>query len=71
MITAELTQEELLQRGYKALREELGLVDMIRFLQLLRPGKGDYTAERHQWLDGDDVESIYQSILKRRSEKKG
>jgi hypothetical protein len=26
-------------------------VDAIRFIQYFSPGKGDYTEERHQWLD--------------------
>ncbi len=29
----------------------LGVTDTIRFIQYFSPGKGDYTKERHQWLD--------------------
>lgn len=42
---------ELRQQGYKALIKSLGVVGTIRFLQQLEVGYGDYTKERHQWLD--------------------
>jgi hypothetical protein len=42
---------ELRKRGYQALVDSLGVVGMIRFLQQLEVGYGDYTTERHQWLD--------------------
>jgi hypothetical protein len=53
-----MTDEEILQAGHDALVRELGLVGMIRFLQMLRPGKGDYTAERHAWLDKLSIDDI-------------
>jgi hypothetical protein len=34
-----------------ALINSLGIADTIRFIQYFNPGKGDYTKERHQWLD--------------------
>ena len=45
------TQNEVLDRGYKALVDALGVIDAIRFIQHFHPGYGDYTKERHQWLD--------------------
>ena len=42
---------ELRQQGYQALIEALGVVGAIKFLQQLEIGDGDYTKERHQWLD--------------------
>lgn len=42
---------ELRKQGYQALVDSLGVVGMLRFLQQLEVGYGDYTAERHQWLD--------------------
>jgi len=48
---------ELRKQGYQALVDSLGVVGMLRFLQQFRflqqleVGHGDYTAERHQWLD--------------------
>ncbi|NJK51582.1 MAG: hypothetical protein HC936_00325 [Leptolyngbyaceae cyanobacterium SU_3_3] len=45
------TQNEVLDRGYKALVDALGVTDAIRFIQHFSPGYGDYTKERHEWLD--------------------
>lgn len=44
-------QNEILDRGYKALVDALGVIDAIRFIQHFSPGYGDYTKERHEWLD--------------------
>lgn len=46
-----MTPTELRKRGFKALVDALGCVDAVRFLQQYAPGDGDYTQERHQWLD--------------------
>jgi len=46
-----MTLAELRKQGYQALVDSLGVVGMLRFLQQLEVGHGDYTAERHQWLD--------------------
>ncbi|WP_263971195.1 hypothetical protein [Leptolyngbya sp. PCC 6406] len=35
----------------KALIDSLGVANTLRFLQQLGVGYGDYTQERHQWLD--------------------
>jgi hypothetical protein len=61
-----MTPEEICRVGLEALRRELGLVGMIRFLQMFETGKGDYTAERHQWLDQMDLDTIVEEIAKRR-----
>jgi hypothetical protein len=53
------TLDEVRQEGLQALRERLGRADMIRFLQQFETGSGDYTRERHEWLDKltlDDIE---------------
>jgi hypothetical protein len=46
MSTLRRTPEEVRTLGLDALRNALGTVDMIRFIQLYSPGTGDYTAER-------------------------
>jgi hypothetical protein len=66
MTTETLTSEEIRRRGLEALRRELGLVGMIRFLQLFETGKGNYTEERHQWLDQLTMDDILADIRKRR-----
>jgi hypothetical protein len=45
------TQNEIIKQGYDALINSLGVADTIRFIQYFSSGKGDYTKERHQWLD--------------------
>jgi hypothetical protein len=60
-----MTDEELLAAGFDAVARQLGLVGFIRFVQILRPGSGDYTAERHSWLDGLTIEDLVQGISRR------
>lgn len=42
---------EIRQQGYQALINALGVAGTLRFLQQLEVGYGDYTKERHQWLN--------------------
>ena len=42
--------------------DQLGPVGMTRFIRIRRPGTGDYTAERHQWLDKLDRKTILEGI---------
>jgi hypothetical protein len=49
---------EIRKQGYKALSDSLGVVGMLRFLQQLEVGYGDYTNERRQdELTLDDFQS--------------
>ncbi|AHJ26745.1 hypothetical protein BMF81_01052 [Nodularia spumigena UHCC 0039] len=52
------TQNEIIQQGYDALINSLGVADTIRFIQYFHPGKGDYTKERHQWLDQKTLANV-------------
>jgi hypothetical protein len=56
------TQQELVRQGYQALVDTLGVVDTIRFIQHFSPGQGDYTKERHEWLDQISLEDIFTSM---------
>lgn len=60
------TQDEIIRQGYKALVNSLGVVDAIRFIQHFTPGQGDYTEERHEWLDQTPLEDILTSMRQRR-----
>ncbi len=51
----------------KALLASLGTAGMVRFLQQEEIGEGDYSIERHQWLDGKDVASLAEQIRRSRS----
>jgi hypothetical protein len=57
-----MTLEEIRRAGLEALRRELGLVGMIRFLQIFETGHGDYSVERHAWLDQMDLDTIVAGI---------
>ena len=55
--------EQIRQEGLKALKEKLGPVGMIKFIQMYSDGKGDYTKERKQILKDitiDDFEKFLQ-----------
>ena len=52
------TQNEIIKQGYEALINSLGVADAIRFTQYFSPGKGDYTKERHQWLDEKNLTDV-------------
>lgn len=62
-----MTPLEINRLGYKALTDALGFDGMIRFLRQFEPGTGNYTKERHQWLDRFTNEDIFTSIEQNRS----
>ncbi len=42
--------EVIRQEGLKALKDKLGIVGMIKFIQMYTDGKGDYTTEKEDIL---------------------
>lgn len=65
-----MTPETLRQTGLDALRRDLGVAGMARFLQQFAIGNGDYTAERWQWLPEEaDVASLAQAIRQTTSKR--
>ena len=52
------TQKQIISQGYQALVNSLGVVDAIRFVQHFNPGEGNYTAERHQWLERKSINDL-------------
>ncbi|MCK4342430.1 MAG: hypothetical protein KAY37_11985 [Phycisphaerae bacterium] len=60
------TIPEIRKAGLEALCERLGPAGTLRFLQQFDPGHGDYTKNRHSWLDHLTVDEIAESIKKRR-----
>ena len=56
------TQNQIISQGYKALVDSLGVVDAIRFVQHFNPGYGNYTAERHQWLDKKSIDDVLKDL---------
>ena len=62
------TQQEIIRQGYQALVNSLGVVDAIRFIQHFTPGQGDYTHDRHQWLDQTPLEDILTAMKQHRED---
>ena len=58
----EMTDAEFDDHVMTILARELGPGGFARYLSLHRSGKGDYTAERHQWLDGLTIEDIMRDL---------
>ena len=61
-----MTLEEIRVAGLRALSRDLGAVGLVRFLQQFEKGSGDYTTERHQWLDGHTIGDVIRQIKEQR-----
>lgn len=61
---------EIRQQGYKALTDALGVAGTLRFLQQLDVGYGDYTQERHQWLDQLTIDDLHDYVQQKRQSQK-
>ena len=57
-----MTPHQIRVAGLAALSRELGLVGMIRFMQQFELGEGDYSKDRHKWLDKYTVNDIAKII---------
>lgn len=53
-----MTDDQFQHFALEILNREIGLYGLVRFLRLYRPGTGDYTRDRHQWLDSVTIEDI-------------
>lgn len=65
-----MSMQQIRENGLEALARELGVSGMVRFLQQFETGQGDYSTERHQWLDQDEVKARAVEIVRRRQEAK-
>jgi hypothetical protein len=63
-----ITPVELNRKGFKALIDTLGYADAIRFIRQFDNGSGNYTEERHQWLDKLTLEDIWANIQQRQNQ---
>jgi hypothetical protein len=57
-----MTLEQIRARGLAILRQHLGIVGMVRFLQQSEMGWGNYTEERYQWLGDPDLKELAKQI---------
>lgn len=61
-----MTLEQIRLAGLEALARDLGPTGMVRFLQQFETGQGDYTADRHRWLEDLDVKTVVKKIKQQR-----
>ncbi len=54
--------QQLNKQAIEILIREMGVVDAFRFLGQFDSGLGNYTEERHQWLDDLSLEDITSQI---------
>ncbi len=64
------TPDQIRQRGFHALRRELGRAGMIRFRQQFETGSGDYARARHAWVDRTSLDDIRALAGRKRVGKK-
>ncbi|MBP0014128.1 MAG: hypothetical protein J7545_10625 [Roseofilum sp. SBFL] len=62
-----MTPVELREKGYHILVSHLGQTDVIRFLQQMGWGQGNYTEERCEILESVTREEFLQDLRKIRS----
>ncbi len=60
------TLGEIRTAGIEALVQHLGVVGTIRFLQYEEKGYGDYSQDRHRWLNEPGLNQIADEIEKMR-----
>lgn len=59
------TPEQIRDEGFEALMKAFGPSDAIRFIQQFSKGYGNYTEERHNWLDNKSIEELTKKKLKK------
>ncbi|GAB4463632.1 MAG: hypothetical protein Kow0070_24440 [Anaerolineales bacterium] len=62
-----MSLEQIRVAGMEALARELGIVGMIRFMQQFETGYGNYSKDRHKWLDDQDLDTIVKRIREKRT----
>jgi hypothetical protein len=61
----QMSDEDFERHALAILQRELGLDGLARFLRLYRAGAGDYTRDRHRWLEGATIEDIMTVVNRR------
>jgi hypothetical protein len=67
------TAAQLAADGFAAIVQKLGMADAVRYVQLYHQGAGDYTRERHDWLDDvshDQIVNLMASTEKKAARKR-
>ena len=61
-----MSDEDFERHALAILQRELGLDGLGRFLRVYRAGTGDYTRDRHRWLEGATIQDIMVEVERRR-----
>ena len=61
----QLTDEQFERHALEILLHELGVDGLGRFLCVYRAGSGDYTRDRHHWLEGATIREIMAEVERR------
>ena len=56
------TDYEIQQTAFKILRKQLGISDLIRFIQQYDKAYGNYTVDRDEWQKNYTVDSLFAEI---------
>ncbi|MGP8247372.1 MAG: hypothetical protein ACLQVN_23030 [Bryobacteraceae bacterium] len=60
-----MTDEAFERHALAILQRELGLDGFARFLRVYRSGSGEYTRDRHRWLEGATIQEIMAEVERR------
>ena len=64
-----LAPNEIRVRGLRALKRDLGAAGMVQFIQDLTAGRGDYSKDRHEFVDKMTLDAIWAAIKAKRSKR--
>ena len=65
-----MSDEDFERHALGILKRELGLDGLGRFLRVYRAGTGDYTRDRHQWLQNATIAGIMAEIEQPEAERR-
>ena len=60
-----MSDQDFERHALAILMRERGLDGLARFLRLYRSGAGDYTRDRHEWLEGATIQEIMAEVERR------
>jgi hypothetical protein len=70
-VDKQMTDAQFDERIIGILQRELDVAEFARYMNLHRTGKGDYTAERHLWLDKLTLDEVFPQLTPGDSQQKG
>lgn len=65
-----MTLDEIRRKGLAALKKELGLAGMLKFMKQFSNGSGNYVVERHEWVDSMSMDDLMTQIKAKRKKRK-